>query len=275
MTRRIVFLDVDGTLIDHGQRMVASVPEAIRRARRAGHLLFVCTGRSRTEIPQFIMDIGFDGVISAGGGYIERDGELVVAHTMQSADVRDLKRLFADNDIEYILQAYDAAYPSPGLRERMVPRLQAHVAESDSGGGEHALETLMTYLGPAPDHGIAKATFFGEQQSTFATVKAGADERFHVITGSIPYLGESGGEVSLRGVNKGAAITELVEMLGASLKDVIAIGDSVNDLEMLEVAGVGIAMDNASDTVKASADEITGPVDTDGVWDAFCRHGLV
>ena len=57
--------------------------------------------------------------------------------------------------------------------------------------------------------------------------------------------------------------------------DAVAIGDSVNDLEMLTFVGLGIAMGNADGSVKAIADEVTTGVDDDGVWNAFVRHGLV
>ena len=269
---RIVFLDVDGTLIDHSQHLAPSVVSAVQDARAAGHLVYLCTGRSRAEIPGFITDIGFDGVVSAGGGFIERGDELVAAHTMPEPVVQDLVAFFEENDIEYTLQAYESAYPSQGLLPRLAP-LFAEM-EMDHSRGDRLVE-MMTHRGAAPTVGIAKATFFGTDPRTFATVRDGVGDRFHVITGTIPYLGEAGGEVSLGGIHKGAAIVELVGLLGIDVADSIAIGDSANDLEMLEVAGVGIAMGNADAAVKAVADEVTTGVDDDGVWNAFVRHGLV
>lgn len=269
---RIVFLDVDGTLIDHSQHLRPSVAEAVREARAAGHLVYLCTGRSRAEIPDFIAEIGFDGVISAGGGFIEHGDELVAAHTIPEPLVRELIAFFEQHAIEYTLQAYEAAYASEGLLPRLLPHFE------DFGftpaRGDRMVE-MMTYTGPAPLDSIAKATFFGSDPRTFATVRDGLGDRFHVITGTIPYLGEAGGEVSLGGIHKGAAIIELVGHLGLDVDDTIGIGDSANDLEMLQVAGVGIAMGNADAAVKAVADEVTTRVDDDGVWNAFRRHGLI
>lgn len=77
------------------------------------------------------------------------------------------------------------------------------------------------------------------------------------------------------GVHKATGIETLLEHLQMEWADTIAIGDGHNDLEMLERAGVGIAMDNASDFVKAHADEITPAIVDDGIWHAFHRHGLL
>jgi Cof subfamily protein (haloacid dehalogenase superfamily) len=275
---RIAFLDVDGTLIDERQRLAPSVGEAVRGARAGGHLVYLCTGRARAEIPDHVAALGFDGVISAGGGFIDRGDEHVAAHLMPAADLAELVRFFEAHDVEYILQAYDDIYPSRGLLARVRPIFASDEAQSSDPVAAAALERVerrMAYKGPAPAGGIAKATFAGARPDTYARVRDGLGERFHVITGTIPYLGGSGGEVSLRGVNKGAAITELVGMLGIGLEAAIGIGDSYNDLEMLQVCGVGIAMGNADDAVKAHADEVTASVHDDGVFAAFRRHGLI
>lgn len=271
---RLVFLDVDGTLIDHAQQLAPSTADAVRQARERGHLLYLCTGRARAEIPRHVRELGFDGVVSAGGGFIERGGELLAAHTMPAASVVELETFFRTHDIEYTLQALDAVYPSTGLLGRLEPMFRARGFDHTSGEGARLAER-MAYRAPAPTDGIAKATFFGDHDGAFEIVRGGVGDRFHVITGTIPYLGEAGGEVSLPGMHKGAAVVELAQALGIPIAHTIAIGDSANDLEMLEVAGVGIAMGNGSAAAKAHADEVTTAVDADGVWNAFRRHGLV
>jgi hydroxymethylpyrimidine pyrophosphatase-like HAD family hydrolase len=151
----------------------------------------------------------------------------------------------------------------------------ARAADPAASADLRRIEKAMAYRGAAPADKIAKATFFGTDPRAFDKVRDELGDRFHAITGTIPYLGGSGGEVTLHGVNKGAAITELVDILGIGLEDAIGIGDSYNDLEMLQVCGVGIAMGNADDTVKSHADEVTTSVHDDGVHRAFVKHGLI
>jgi len=74
MTRKIIFLDVDGTLIDYDNHIPESAVFAIRKAREKGHLVYVCTGRSKAEMPPKIWDIGFDGMIGGNGSYVEHEG---------------------------------------------------------------------------------------------------------------------------------------------------------------------------------------------------------
>jgi hydroxymethylpyrimidine pyrophosphatase-like HAD family hydrolase len=68
---------------------------------------------------------------------------------------------------------------------------------------------------------------------------------------------------------------QLLDRLGLDAASAIGIGDSSNDVEMLDVCGVGIAMGNATDDIKSVADEVTTSVLDDGVWNAFRRHGLI
>lgn len=275
---RIAFLDVDGTLIDHAQRLAPRAAEAVHGARAAGHLVYLCTGRARVEIPDHVAAIGFDGVISAGGGFTDRGDERIGEHVMPPEHVDELVAFLDSRDIEYILQTYDEIYPSRGLLDRVRPVFADDEARSRDAAATAALERLekrMSYKGPAPRGSVAKATFAGASADAYEIVQEGLGERFHIITGTIPYLGRSGGEVTARGITKGAAITELVAELGIDIADAIGIGDSYNDLEMLEVCGVGIAMGNADATVKSYADEVTERVEDDGVFHAFRRHGLL
>ncbi|HKP06731.1 MAG TPA: HAD family hydrolase [Microbacterium sp.] len=276
--RRLVFVDVDGTLIDHHQQLRPSVVDAVRRARARGHLVHLCTGRSRREIPDTVAEIGFDGAVTAGGGFVEHGDEVVAGFTMPPAAVSELVDFFRERDIEYNFQGFDDVYPSEGLFARVRPMFEGDIARTGDVAVSRDLKKLeakMTYRGPVPREGIAKATFFGSDVSTFARVRDGLGDRFHVLTGTIPYLGEAGGEVSMPGVHKGAAIAHLAEHLGVPMADTIGIGDSYNDLEMLRMCGIGIAMGNADATVQSYADEVTTSVTDDGVYQAFERHGLI
>ncbi|HSP51401.1 MAG TPA: HAD hydrolase family protein, partial [Cryobacterium sp.] len=79
---RIAFVDVDGTLIENGTEIADSSIEAVRTARRNGHLVYLSTGRASVEIYPAIREIGFDGTISSGGGFAEIGDDLVIERTM-------------------------------------------------------------------------------------------------------------------------------------------------------------------------------------------------
>lgn len=89
---------------------------------------------------------------------------------------------------------------------------------------------------------IAKAVFISDRSDSVDRARHDLGDRFHVIPGSMPLPGGSNGEVALNGVNKGAAILEVLGLLGRSAEDAVGIGDSWNDVEMFEVCGVSVAM---------------------------------
>jgi Cof subfamily protein (haloacid dehalogenase superfamily) len=284
MTSRIAFLDVDGTLIDGGERIAPSTIDAVRTARANGHLVYLCTGRSTTEIYPAIREIGFDGAISAGGGYAQIGEELVISRTMPEEAVMRMAGFYEDAGYDYYFQSFGQVYPSPGMHDRLAAYLRAdraRMAQDDTlvdtastADHEEALAAFAC-VQPLDPHGIAKSVFLADDLAAFARVSAELGEEFHVITGTIPHMGSGSGEVTLGGVNKGTTIVRLMEMLGRDLATSIGIGDSSNDIEMLQLCGVGIAMGNADAAIKAHADEVTTAVLDDGVWNAFRRHGLI
>ena len=109
-----------------------------------------------------------------------------------------------------------------------------------------------------------------EQIDTFQeTYEEALSQRFHTIR-SQPILFE----ILPKGVNKATGLKALAEHLGISRQEVMAIGDENNDIEMIEYAGLGVAMGNAPDTIKALADVTTTSNEEDGVATAIKRYVL-
>lgn len=83
------------------------------------------------------------------------------------------------------------------------------------------------------------------------------------------------GELISKAFNKGMAVERLCEYLGISIEDTVAFGDSMNGLEMIQAAGLGICMGNGSEALKKIADEVCAPVEEDGLYQAFQAHELI
>ncbi|MGJ0204940.1 HAD family hydrolase [Leucobacter sp. gxy201] len=275
----LIFLDIDGTLVDDTHRPRSSATRAVRQARARGHRVYLSTGRSRSGISDEIMEIGFDGVVTASGGFIETAEALIATETMPEADVSYLIDLFASLDLEFTLQARDRTYASIGLADRMRPLLleQRRLAAGGVSALAHLeqLEERFVYAGPPPLVGIAKATFVGLDALAYGRLCDAIEARFLPVTGTIPYLGELGGEVGLRTTNKGRSLRRVAEFHGIPMRRTMAVGDSANDLEMITEAAVGVAMGDAPPTLIETADFTTGTVAEDGIWRAFVRYGLV
>ena len=74
---KILFFDIDGTLVGFDGKMSESTKLALREARKNGHKIFLCTGRSYNQIYDFLLDFGFDGIVAAAGGYVEYQGKTI------------------------------------------------------------------------------------------------------------------------------------------------------------------------------------------------------
>ncbi|TFD12090.1 Cof-type HAD-IIB family hydrolase [Cryobacterium sp. TMT4-10] len=281
---RIAFVDVDGTLIETGSEIADSTIDAVRTARSNGHLVYLSTGRASVEIYPAIRDIGFDGTISSGGGFAEIGDELVIERTMPEDAVARMIGFYEESGYDFYLQSFDELYPSPGVRDRFA---EDHAADTERKAGtgadpasvtdadDHPALTAFADVRPYSYTGIAKSVFLAGDLRAYDRVSEALSGEFHVITGTIPHMGRGSGEVTLNGVNKGSTVLRLLDRLGLDAASAIGIGDSSNDIEMLQVCGVGIAMGNATDAVKAHADEVTTTVLDNGVWNAFRRQGLI
>lgn len=278
MRRRAIFLDIDGTLVDDHAVVPDSAREAVRRARANGHLVFLCTGRSMAEVFDGILDVGFDGVIAAAGGYVEVGGEVLLHQTIPVEQVRRVTAFFRDHGTEYLLEANAGLFGSDGFVTRVRELVLGGVTDED------VLAQLERAVGPFLDTvqvpadptrtDINKIAFL-HSPVTLDEVRAALGDTFTVIPGTVPLFGPNSGELSLPGVHKATAIAALLEDLGMDVADSIAYGDGHNDLEMLQHVAVGVAMGNAVPELKAVADEITADVDEDGLLLSFRAHLLI
>ncbi len=283
MTRtRIAFLDVDGTILEHGSVIAPSTVTAIRTARAAGHQVWLCTGRADADIHPEVREIGFDGIISNGGAYATRDGVFVLERPMPRVDVEAIETHLRDHGIPYFLQTHDAVFASPGIAEvtaeyfdRIRRERLSHLTAL--GHTPSSAPTLDRYrpLAEVDRDRVAKAVFISPDTQALASTSTLLDERFDVIPGSIPLPAGSNGEIGLVGVTKGSAILEVLDLLGIDPVDAIGIGDSWNDVPMFEVVGTAIAMGNAARELQTLAGEVTTAVLDDGIHNAFDRMGLI
>lgn len=278
---RIVFLDVDGTIIDEAGRIDPTTPPAIAAARRAGHRVMLCTGRALGDIHPTVLQIGFDGVISAGGAFVDIHGHDRVERVLSRTEATMLFEYFRSRDIPFVAQTRDITYADPEAIARLTKAHRVAGAPTDTSSasreesrGELDVAPLQAAGDDLLDH-VAKLVFIGAEIDTYAGVAADLGDRFHLVTGSIPALGTTSGEVSAHGVNKGTTIEMLLPRLGFTRAESVGIGDSPNDLEMFAACGIAVAMRDAPAHVRAAADFTTSGVCDEGIHAAFDRLDLI
>lgn len=240
--RRAIFLDVDGTYAHHG--IVPPAHEAaVRAARAAGHVVFLCTGRPVSLLPPHLTAAGFDGIVAGAGAHV----------TVGDAVVLDIR------------------FPAT-LAARALSLLDADPAFPHLAG----LVDIVAALTPLEDLsgvGIGKITAFDGPVS-MAIIAAQLGDGVAMFPSSIADLGVGAGELYLAHVNKAVGMQAAIARLGIRREDTIAFGDNLNDLEMIEFAGVGVAMATGLPEVIAAADLVTPGPDEDGIATAFAELGL-
>ena len=272
MNKKVVFLDIDGTLVTRMNAFPESAKEALRRARANGHEMVICTGRARCQIPPWDKEGLIDGMITAAGSCVYVGEKVAYAKLFSDAQ----KHFFADYclkyHIPYFFQAEDALYSAKWCEEDDFQIfLSTGLNESEV---RKVLSTVDFVEHPEEADNIEKALYYNCKR-TPEQVKADFGEEFYITDSSFKASRFCDGEVTLAGIDKSAGIAAYLEAVGVPLEDSIAFGDGPNDLEMLSYVHTGVAMGNGIQALKDIATFVTDDVDKDGIYNGFQRLGLI
>lgn len=278
---RAIFLDIDGTYADHGLAPDAHV-EAVRTARRLGHLVFVCTGRPLAMVPGHILDAGFDGTITGAGARVEVNGEILRDKRFEPGLAALIVETLDAHGAAYILEAPDALHGRTGVDQRLRQVLGPIFAGRPQHDGilSTDVDPLEDILGPMQySDDLSKTSYAKISVFDSPVPLTGLMESFGPEAGLIPSslsaLGDRAGEIFMAGTHKAVGIQVVEARLGLRREDIVAIGDSANDIEMLEYAGVGIAVEGGHPGVLAVADRTTAGPAGEGVALALAALGLL
>ena len=114
---KYVFFDIDGTIRGKSREITKRNREAICKLRENGHKAFLCTGRAPVSITQDILDVGFDGVISAAGSFIQIDGKYIYENFLDSKRLQQAIVLFSNAQVGFTLETKDELFQSGYARE--------------------------------------------------------------------------------------------------------------------------------------------------------------
>lgn len=277
---KIIFLDVDGTLVDYDNQIPTSAIQAIQQAREQGHKVYVCTGRSRAEMLDEIWDIGIDGMIGGNGSYVEDQEEVVMHQLISLEDARRIVDWLHERGLEFYLESNNGLFASEHFRDAARPVLRQYSLrkgkteeEVKHQEAEDALHGLV-YGGNLYRDDLNKVSFIlSDYQDHLDSIKTFPNLEARTWGGR----GETAlfGDLGVKGVNKAHAIEVLLRHLGVEQKDTIAFGDAKVDIPMLEYCQVGVAMGNGGPEILAMADMVTDDVAEDGLYHAFERLGLL
>lgn len=275
MDRKIIFLDIDGTLTEPGSNEPpASALKAVRSAQKKGHYVCLCTGRNY-EMLSPLLKFGFDGVIASSGGYIVFNDERIYDCPMTEAQRETALDILKKNGVFRTVECRDGSYTDEGFKE--------FLRENAGQGGnsellrwreqiEHSLNILpmKEYQGQP----VYKVVMMCRSLKQLEEPKQVLQKDFEFCIQDADRYGIINGELVNRKFDKGKGIKRICQYLHMSVNDTIAFGDSMNDKEMMETAGISLCMENGSEGLKELADDICPSVGADGLYQGFLRYGL-
>lgn len=263
---RLVVCDLDGTLMGRDAVVRPAVRQAMQEVVDAGHWITICTGRGLQLLRPYLDQVVVNApLICCNGGLILEPGSHRVLHlqptplplareVLRLASRENWQVLVYLDDMETMMECH---IRGPGFE---LTRAGAVVGK----GLEPAFE-----LARPPHKLIVHSPSIEATPKIAALLQECVADRARVVASSPRAL-----EILVPGVSKAQGTALVAGRLGVAPHETLAIGDADNDIEMLEWAGLGVAMGNAMDGVKAIADWIAPSVAEDGVAVAVRRFVL-
>lgn len=273
---KIIFIDVDGTLLNYENHLPDTAREAIRQARKNGHRVYISTGRSRAEVYDYIWEIGLDGMIGGNGSYVEDNGKVIMHQLITAEQCRHIVDWLHGRGLEFYLESNNGLFASEHFEEVAEPTIQEYSGRKGRSRDVSIRDVFpeMIFGGELYRDDLNKVSFvLNSYQDHLDSIEEFPD----LEPGTWGGAGEKAlfGDLGVKGITKAHAIDVLLKHLGADINDTFAFGDAKVDIPMLEYCNVGIAMGSGGDEIKAMADYVTDAVDDDGLYNAFKHFELI
>jgi len=270
---RLIGLDLDGTLLDDRKQISARTLAAMEQAAKAGAHIVPVTGRPHEGIPRIVRDLPFVRyIISCNGARIrdEREGKVVRERLIPKEESLALVRLVGAHLLPFEVLVEGVGYAETWVYEHLIAQ-----SPQNSFLPRYIKETRRT----VPD----LSAFMAEGRAIEEIfVMAGRQDSIEELLQTLRHLphlhlvhpAPGALEITAAGVDKGEALLHLAGLLDIAQDEIMAIGDSGNDLAMLQAAGTSVAMGNAAPEVKKQSTFITESNENHGVAVAIERYVL-
>lgn len=277
MNHKLIFIDIDGTLFDHKKDAIPeSAKEAILNAKSKGHKIFLSTGRPYADIDQEILDFPLDGMIVSCGAVVYVENKPIYCKTYPQKELITLIQFMLDNNIGFSLDGIHKNYLSEEAFICLSNLIFKNNEDSELSRAMMAKNNCFPFE-EMKEEDLKEVV----KISIFTKNKESCEKLFQKIPDSLTgfmyknnHLDLYNGEISIKGLTKATGLKQIANYLNVPIEDTIAIGDSLNDLDILQAAGLSICMGNGADECKKAADFTTKDISDDGLAYALKHFNL-
>ena len=260
MNYKVVILDIDGTILPHGKTVSPATKDAIQRLREKNMKVVIATGRAPYFSEAIIQETGVNSMVFFNGAYVYFEGKEIYQNAIDKNILKKVHHL--SDDYQHPLTFLSGtSFKATDLSHPYV--VQAFRNES----WKPELAPPKFWM----DQDIYQMFLHcdKEEESAYQTIIPELDFRRWTSKGSKTC------DVNLSNSNKAVGVTKLLDKLGIAPDEAVAFGDGLNDIEMLSMVGMGVAMGSARDEVKQAANRVTFSAEEDGVRYGLERLGLI
>lgn len=257
---KAAFFDIDGTLAEMRSHAIPdSTREAIRRLREKGICCVLSTGRHPMEVEEenILPGLSFDGGIWLTGQYCELHGECILQNCFTGKQLGVLKEFLSRCGRSCIFLEKDAMYCN--LEDERIRKEQEKIGT--------AVPPVWDLDGLETREILQAMPFIDGEEERELTALLPECKLTRWGEGVVDFLPPGGG--------KEQGILAACKALGITPAQVIAFGDAENDVDMLHLAGIGVAMGNGEPKAKEAADYVTDRIEKDGIWKALVKFGMI
>jgi Cof subfamily protein (haloacid dehalogenase superfamily) len=255
--KKIVFFDIDGTLLDHEKNLPESTKKAINLLKKNDVFVAIATGRAPFMFESLRNELEIDSYVSFNGQFVVFENEVIYENPLNESELNNFFQAAKTNN-----------HPLVFMNERTMKASVKHHPFIEKSLGSlnfpHPENDDTFYI----NRKMYQSLLFCENHNEklyFSDYPHFDFIRWH------PYSVD----VLPKGGSKAEGIKKMIERLGFELKDVYAFGDGLNDLEMLKAVGTGVSMGNGVPEAKELADFITSDVSEDGIWNGLKELQLI
>lgn len=260
MTYKVLFLDIDGTILMPDHTYTELTKTAIQEAKNNGVEVFIATGRPLIEVKDLAKELNVDSLIGYNGAYAIYQDETIIDEPMDEKLVREFLSIAERSDNELVLYTKDRNYYTS---------LDHPFVEQFTDIFQLKQNSLFTYDVVDQIIGITAMNLQPAEVPHYEFDSNIRMSQVNIEGATMAY------DIIRKNVNKGEAITKILKRLNIPREQAIAFGDGLNDKEMLQAVGEGFAMENAHPDLFEVAKHRTTSVSDSGIYNGLKKLGVL